>query len=50
MSGVSGERVGFIGLGNMGGAIAARIQGAGYGLVVYDIRSEAAQPYLEAGA
>ncbi len=42
--------VGFIGLGNMGGAIANRIQGAGYALVVYDIRREAAEPFVQRGA
>jgi 3-hydroxyisobutyrate dehydrogenase-like beta-hydroxyacid dehydrogenase len=47
---VSTETVGFVGLGNMGGAIAQRIQSAGYGLVVYDIRAEAAQPFVNNGA
>jgi 3-hydroxyisobutyrate dehydrogenase len=42
--------VGFIGLGNMGGAIAGRIQGAGYPMVVYDVRAEAAEPFVTAGA
>lgn len=42
--------VGFIGLGNMGGAIAQRIQDAGYGLVVYDIRAETAEPFVNKGA
>ncbi|HLG68838.1 MAG TPA: NAD(P)-binding domain-containing protein [Chloroflexota bacterium] len=44
------ETVGFIGLGNMGGAIAERIQGGGYGLVVYDIRAEAAEPFVARGS
>ncbi len=44
------EPLGFIGLGNMGGAIGQRIQGAGYSLVVYDIRPEAAAPLVQAGA
>jgi 3-hydroxyisobutyrate dehydrogenase-like beta-hydroxyacid dehydrogenase len=47
---MSSETVGFVGLGNMGGAIAQRIQSAGYGLAVYDIRSEAAEPFVERGA
>ena len=44
------ERVGFIGLGNMGSGMAANIQKAGYPMVVYDIREEATKPYLERGA
>jgi 3-hydroxyisobutyrate dehydrogenase-like beta-hydroxyacid dehydrogenase len=47
---MSAETVGFIGLGNMGGAIAQRIQSAGYALVVYDIRPEAAEPFVQRGA
>jgi 3-hydroxyisobutyrate dehydrogenase-like beta-hydroxyacid dehydrogenase len=47
---MSAETVGFIGLGNMGGAIAQRIQSAGYALVVYDIRSEAAALFVQRGA
>jgi 3-hydroxyisobutyrate dehydrogenase len=35
-------RVGFIGLGKMGAGMAARLAGAGFPLVVYDIRAEAA--------
>lgn len=44
------ETVGFVGLGNMGGAIAANIGAAGYPLIVNDIREEAARSLLEAGA
>ena len=44
------EKVGFIGLGNMGAGMAANIQKAGYQLVVYDIREEAIREYLERGA
>lgn len=43
-------RVGFIGLGNMGGAAARNIQRAGYALVVHDLRREAAQGLLDRGA
>lgn len=43
------ERVGFIGLGNMGGAIAERIRLAGFPLVVYDKRPEAAGPLVAQG-
>jgi 3-hydroxyisobutyrate dehydrogenase-like beta-hydroxyacid dehydrogenase len=42
--------VGFIGLGTMGGKMAASLQRAGYSLLVYDTRSEAAAPHLAAGA
>src|SRR6516164_5474697 len=42
--------VGFIGLGTMGGKMAASLQRAGYSLLVYDTRSEAAAAHLAAGA
>lgn len=44
------ETVGFIGLGTMGTGMAANIQKAGYPLVVYDVRGEAASPFLDGGA
>ncbi|MBI3249940.1 MAG: NAD(P)-dependent oxidoreductase [Deltaproteobacteria bacterium] len=43
-------QVGFIGLGIMGGKMAANLQKAGYHLVVYDARRKAATPHLAAGA
>ena len=43
-------RIGFIGLGIMGGRMAATILEAGHDLVVCDLRREAAIPLLEAGA
>jgi 3-hydroxyisobutyrate dehydrogenase-like beta-hydroxyacid dehydrogenase len=43
-------QVGFIGLGTMGGKMAANLQRAGYPLMVYDVRREAAGPHLAAGA
>ncbi len=43
-------RVGFIGLGNMGGPMASYILAAGHALTVYDTRREAAKPHLEKGA
>jgi 3-hydroxyisobutyrate dehydrogenase len=43
-------KVGFIGLGTMGGSMALNIRKAGYELTVYDLRREAAKPHLEAGA
>jgi 3-hydroxyisobutyrate dehydrogenase-like beta-hydroxyacid dehydrogenase len=42
--------VGFIGLGIMGGPMAANLQKAGYRLVVNDVRREAASAHLQAGA
>ena len=44
------ETIGFIGLGNMGGGMSLNIQKAGYPLVVYDLREEAARPLLDGGA
>ena len=44
------ETVGFIGLGNMGAPVAGHIQRAGFPLVVFDLRDEAAQPFRERGA
>ena len=42
--------IGFIGLGNMGGGMAANVLRAGYDLTVHDLRREAATPLLENGA
>ncbi len=43
-------QVGFIGLGQMGRHMAARILGAGFNLTVHDLRPEAATHLLEQGA
>lgn len=43
-------KVGVIGLGNMGGAVARNIQRAGFELVVHDLRPAAAAKLLELGA
>jgi len=43
-------RIGFIGLGNMGGPLAGFVLKAGFSLVVHDIRKEAAASLLERGA
>jgi 3-hydroxyisobutyrate dehydrogenase-like beta-hydroxyacid dehydrogenase len=43
-------RVGFIGLGNIGGPMAMRVVNAGHQTTVFDIRREAADPHLKAGA
>jgi 3-hydroxyisobutyrate dehydrogenase-like beta-hydroxyacid dehydrogenase len=42
--------VGFVGLGNIGAPIARRLLDWPGGLVVYDVRPEARQPFAEAGA
>src|ERR1041384_1787598 len=42
--------VGFIGLGTMGGKMAANLQKAGYKLVVHDLTRQAASHHLSAGA
>ena len=44
------ERLGFVGLGNMGGAIALRLLRAGYPLTVLDLDNEKMNPLLQAGA
>jgi 3-hydroxyisobutyrate dehydrogenase len=43
-------RIGFIGLGNMGGPMALNLIKAGHTLIVNDVRREAAAPPLQAGA
>jgi len=43
-------KVGFIGLGIMGGAMALNVRAAGHALVVHDLRREAGEPHLKAGA
>ena len=43
-------RIGFIGLGNMGGLMALNLMKAGHTLVVHDVRREAATRHLERGA
>ncbi len=44
------KRVGFIGLGAMGGRMASNLQKAGYRLVVHDLTRQAASHHLAAGA
>lgn len=43
-------KVGFVGVGNMGNPMAANLQKAGHALQVHDIKREAAQNLLDAGA
>ena len=43
-------KIGFIGLGNMGGPMALNLMKAGHALVVHDVRRDAAKPHLEGGA
>src|SRR5205823_9818159 len=42
--------VGFVGLGTMGGRMAANLQKAGFKLVVHDLHRQAASHHLNAGA
>lgn len=44
------ERIGFIGLGNMGGAIALRLLRAGYPMAVLDVDDNKMRPIVEEGA
>ena len=43
-------KVGFIGLGTMGGSMALNLRKAGFDLVVHDMREAAAKPQIAAGA
>jgi len=43
-------KIGFIGLGTMGGAMALNLRKAGFDLVVHDLRPETAAPLIAAGA
>lgn len=43
-------KIGFIGLGNMGGPMALNLIKAGHSLIVHDIRRDMAEPHLAAGA
>ena len=43
-------RIGFIGLGNMGGPMALNLIKAGHSLIVHDVRRQAATVHLERGA
>ncbi len=44
------ERIGFIGLGNMGSRMARRIMAAGYVLAVYDVSAEKMRPFEREGS
>jgi 3-hydroxyisobutyrate dehydrogenase len=44
------NKIGFIGLGTIGGVIARHIQMAGHPMMVCDIRAEASEPLVKAGA
>ncbi|MEA2712867.1 MAG: hypothetical protein QOK27_828, partial [Gemmatimonadales bacterium] len=46
----SGPRLGFIGLGAMGGRMAQRLLAAGYDLTVHDRARERARPLEQSGA
>lgn len=44
------ETIGFVGLGNIGNPMARRVLAAGFELVAYDVRPEAVERLVEAGA
>lgn len=44
------RKIGYIGLGNMGGGMAAHLLSSGYDVVVYDLRPEAVQAQVDRGA
>ena len=48
--GMSSMKVGFIGLGNMGGPMARNVAKAGFEMTVLDLRQESMAPLLEMGA
>jgi 3-hydroxyisobutyrate dehydrogenase-like beta-hydroxyacid dehydrogenase len=47
---MTGQMLGFVGVGRMGGPMAARLLDAGYRLCVYDVAAEAAAPLVARGA
>lgn len=47
---MAGERLGFVGLGRMGGAMASRLIDAGYELSIYDTQPAATAPLVARGA
>lgn len=47
---VMSSSLGFVGLGNMGAALAIRLIDAGHNLVVFDVRKEAMEPFRARGA
>lgn len=47
---MSNTRIAFVGLGTMGGHMAASLQRAGHSLVVHDMRREAAETHIKNGA
>ena len=47
---MAGPRIGFIGVGNMGQPMAARLVAAGHGVTVFDVRADAAEALAAKGA
>ena len=43
-------RIGFIGVGNMGGPIATHLISAGHELLLFDLNEDAMRPLVELGA
>src|SRR5712691_1707881 len=44
------DRIGFVGVGRMGGRMARRLVDAGYPLTIFDTSEDAMRPLLDAGA
>ena len=44
------RKIGYIGLGNMGGGMASHLVASGYDVTVYDVRAEAVQALVDKGA
>ena len=44
------RKIGYVGLGNMGGGMASHLVASGYDVTVYDVRPEAVQALVDKGA
>ena len=47
---MSDRKIGYIGLGNMGGGMASHLVASGYDVTVFDLRAEAVQALVDKGA
>ena len=47
---MSDQKIGYIGLGNMSGGMAAHLVASGYDVTVYEVRAEAVQALVNKGA
>ena len=44
---MSDRKIGYIGLGNMGGGMASHLMASGYDVTVFDLRAEAVQALVD---